>query len=84
MDETYIKLAVKDRYLYRTIDTFGNTVDFFLTERRMKGSSQMSLNKAIGNNGKPRLINIDKSGASKSGIRSINRDLMTVKKIGNR
>ena len=34
----------------------------------------------IGNNSKPRVINIDKSGANKSGIRSINRELMTEKK----
>ena len=32
-------------------------------------------------NSKPRVINIDKSGANKSGIRSINRELLTVKKI---
>jgi putative transposase len=47
----------------------------------MKGSVQKLLNKAIGNNSKPRVINIDKSGANKSGARSINRDLMTLKKI---
>ena len=81
MDETYIKVGGKDRYLYRAVDKFGNTVDFLLTKRRMKGSAQKFLNKAIGNNSKPRLINIDKSGANKSGIGSINRELMTVKKI---
>jgi len=81
MDETYIKVDGKDRYLYRAADKFGNTVDFLLTKRRMKGSAQKFLNKAIGNNSKPRVINIDKSGANKSGIRSINRELLTVKKI---
>ena len=81
MDETYIKVGGKYRYLYRAVDKFGNTVDFLLTKRRMKGSAQKFLNKAIGNNSKPRVINIDKSGANKSGIRSINRELLTVKKI---
>ena len=81
MDETYIKVGGKDRYLYRAVDKFGNKVDFLLTKRRMKGSAQKFLNKAIGNNSKPRVINIDKSGANKSGIRSINRELLTVKKI---
>ena len=81
MDETYIKVGGKDRYLYRAVDKFRNTVDFLLTKRRMKGSAQKFLNKAIGNNSKPRVINIDKSGANKSGIRSINRELLTVKKI---
>ena len=81
MDETYIKVGGKDRYLYRAVDKFGNTVDFLLTKRRMKGSAQLFLRKAIGNNGKPRVINIDKSGANKSGIRIINRDLLKVRKI---
>ena len=81
MDETYIKVGGKDRYLYRALDKFGNTVDFLLTRRRMRGSAQLFLRKAIGNNGKPRVINIDKSGANKSGIRIINRDLLTVRKI---
>ena len=81
MDETYIKVGGKDRYLYRAVDKFGNKVDFLLTKRRMKGSAQKFQNKAIGNNSKPRVINIDKSGANKSGIRSINRELLTVKKI---
>lgn len=31
MDETYIKVGGKDRYLYRAVDKFGNTVDFQLT-----------------------------------------------------
>ncbi|NDV17458.1 DDE-type integrase/transposase/recombinase [Muricauda sp. TY007] len=57
MDETYIKVAGLDRYLYRAVDKYGNTVDFLLTKRRMKGSAQKFLNKAILNNGKPRVIN---------------------------
>jgi putative transposase len=81
MDETYIKVGGKDRYLYRAVDKFGNTVDFLLTKRRMRGSAQLFLRKAIGNNGKPRVVNIDKGGANKSGIRTINRDLLTVRKI---
>ncbi len=47
----------------------------------MKGSAQKFLNKAIGNNGKPRIINIDKSGANTSGIRVVNKRSLSVKKI---
>ncbi len=61
MDETYIKVEGKDRYIYRVVDKNGKTVDFLLTKRRMKGSSKKFLNEAIGNNGKPRIINTDKS-----------------------
>jgi len=81
MDETYIKVGVKDRYLYRAVDKFGNTIDFLLTKRRMKGSAQKFLNKAIGNNGKPRIINIDKSGTNTTAIRTVNRKALSTKKI---
>ena len=81
MDETYIKVGGKERYLYRAVDKQGNTVDFLLTKRRMKGSAQKFLNKAIGNNGKPRLINIDKSGANTQAIRIVNQYSLTFKKI---
>ena len=81
MDETYIKVGGKDRYLYRAVDKQGNTVDFLLTKRRMKGSAQKFLNKAIGNNGKPRLINIDESGANTQAIRIVNQYSLTFKKI---
>jgi putative transposase len=74
MDETYIKVGGKDRYLYRAVDKFGNTVDFLLTKRRMKGSAQKFFNKSIGNNCKPRVINIDKSGSNFTAIRAVNRD----------
>ena len=81
MDETYIKVGGNDRYLYRAVDKYGNTVDFLLTKRRMKGSAQKFLNKAIGNNDKPRIINIDKSGANTAGIRTINKRSLSLKKI---
>lgn len=71
MDETYIKVGGKDRYLYRAVDKYGNTVDFLLTKRRMKGSAQKVFNKAIENIGKPRVINIDKSGSNYVAIRAI-------------
>lgn len=73
MDETYVKVKGKDRYLYRAVDKEGNTVDFLLTKRRMKGSAQKFLNKAIENNGVPKLINIDKSGSNRQGIRTFNK-----------
>jgi putative transposase len=81
MDETYIKVGGKDRYLYRAVDKFGSTVDVLLTKRRMKGSAQKFFNKAIGNNGKPRVINIDKSGSNYMAIRAVNRNNFWKKNI---
>ena len=81
MDETYIKVGGKDRFLYRAVDKEGNTVDFLLTKRRQKMSAQKFFNKAIGNNGKPRIVNIDKSGANKTALWAVNKRSCSVKKI---
>lgn len=81
MDETYIKVKGRDMYLYRAVDKYGNTVDFLLTRRRQKMSGQKFFNKAIGNNGKPRVINIDKSGANSSAILTVNKRSLSSKKI---
>ncbi|MDC3352307.1 IS6 family transposase, partial [Crocinitomicaceae bacterium] len=81
MDETYIKVKGRDMYLYRAVDKYGNTVDLLLTRRRQKMSAQKFFNKAIGNNGKPRLINIDKSGANSSAILTVNKRSLSTKKI---
>jgi len=81
MDETYIKVKGRDMYLYRAVDRYGNTVDFLLTRRRQKISAQKFFNKAIGNNGKPRIVNIDKSGSNSSAILTVNKRSLSSKKI---
>ncbi|NVJ89922.1 MAG: IS6 family transposase [Flavobacteriaceae bacterium] len=81
MDETYIKVKGRDMYLYRAVDKHGNTVDFLLTRRRQKMSAQKFFNKAIGNNGKPRIVNIDKSGSNSSAILTVNKRSLSTKKI---
>ena len=73
MDETYIKVKDHWRCLYRAVDKQVNTVDFLLTKRRQRISAHKFLIKAITNNGKPELINIDKSGANTSAIELYNR-----------
>ena len=74
MDETYIKVKGSWVYYYRAVDKQGNTVDFLLTKKRDKFAALRFLTKAIGRNGKPSLINIDKSGANTAGIKSYNKD----------
>jgi putative transposase len=44
-------------------------------------SAQKFFNKAIGNKGKPRVINIDKSGSNYSAIRVVNKRSNSIKKI---
>ena len=81
MDETYIKVKGKWRYYYRAVDKQGDTIDFLLTARRDKKAALRFFNKAIGRNGKPGLINIDKSGANKAGIKCFNKTNNTRIKI---
>jgi putative transposase len=79
MDETYIKVKGEWMYLYRAVDKEGKTVDFLLTRRRSKLAAHKFLLKAISNNGCPKVINIDKSGANKEAIRTYNN--RSLKKI---
>ncbi len=79
MDETYIKVKGEWVYLYRAVDKEGKTVDFILTKRRNKLAAHKFLLKAIANNGCPKVINIDKSGANKEAIRTSNK--RCIKKI---
>jgi putative transposase len=79
LDETSIKVKGEWRYLYRAVDKEGNTLDFLLTKRRQRMSAQSFLIKAIENNGKPEMINIDKSGSIKSAIRVYNRRALATK-----
>ena len=77
MDETYIKVKGKWCYLYRAVDKQGKTIDFLLTHRRNKRAAQLFLIKAIRQNGTPEIINIDKSGGNRQGIRTFNKRELT-------
>ena len=75
MDETYVKVKNEWNYLYRAVDKFGNTIDFLLTKNRDKKAARKFFKKAIISSGIPEKITIDKSGANKAGIDSINNEL---------
>ena len=73
MDETYVKIKGQWKHYYRAVDKQGQTIDFLLTATRDTKAALRFLKKAIGQNGKPSLINIDKSGANKAGLKQFNR-----------
>jgi len=81
MDETYIKVKGLWKYYYRAIDKQGNTIDFLLTATRNTQAALRFLKKAIKENDKPSLVNIDQSGANKAGLKGWNRDQNTRIKI---
>jgi putative transposase len=77
MDETYIKVKGKWRYLYRAVDKQGQTIDFLLTEHRDKEAALRFLKKAIRRNGVPETITIDGSDANEAAIKSYNQECGT-------
>lgn len=72
MDETYIKVKGVWKYLYRTVDKEGKTVDFLLTARRDKAAALRFFDKAMKANGVPEKVTMDKSGANKAAMDEIN------------
>jgi putative transposase len=72
MDETYIKVRGKWTYLYRAVDRDGQTLDFMLSERRDTAAARRFFKRAVGTNGVPDRIAIDKSGANLAGLQSLN------------
>ena len=51
--------------LYRAVDKEGKTVDFLLSEKRNEPAARAFFEKAIGSNGMPDKVTMDKSGANK-------------------
>src|ERR1700731_211490 len=72
MEETYVRVRGAWRYLDRAVDKPGATVDFLLTAKRDRKAALRFLRKAIGQNGTPEKITIDKSGANTAAIESYN------------
>jgi transposase-like protein len=53
VDETYIRVGGSWRYLYRTVDGTGQTIDFLLSAKRDKRAAQRFFNKALGRSRPP-------------------------------
>lgn len=72
MDETYIKIEGQWKYLYRAVDTAGQTIDFLLTARRGAAVALRFFRKAIRHHGEPEVVTIDKSGAKTAALGMLN------------
>src|SRR5665213_2544277 len=72
MDETYVKVGGQWKFLYRSVDKEGDTVDFLLTAKRDQAAAQRFLARAIEGNGLPQTVTIDQSGANTAGIEGYN------------
>jgi transposase-like protein len=70
VDETYIKVRGQWRYLYRAIDSNGDTVEFWFSERRNLAAAKRFLSRALKRHGRPERIVIDGSQTNREAILS--------------
>ena len=76
VDETYIKVKKKWMYLYRAVDSQGNTLEFFFSPTRDAQAAKRFLLKTLtaSHSQKPRVINVDKNAAYPKALRELKAD----------
>ena len=76
VDETYIKIKGRWCYLYRAIDSAGDTIDFLLSALRDADAAKRLFRKALsdGSHSQPRVINTDLAPIYSSAIPAIKKE----------
>jgi len=76
VDETYVKVRGKWMYLYRAVDSSGQTLDFLLNETRSTRAAKRFFRKVLGrsNVNAPRVINVDKNPAYIGAVGDLKRE----------
>ncbi len=76
VDETYVKVKCQWMYLYRAVDSEGNTIDFYLSESRDKQAAKRFFKKALAayHICKPRIITVDKNPAYPIAIQELKEE----------
>jgi transposase-like protein len=86
VDETYIKVKGEYKYLYRAVDSDGNTIDFMLSAKRDRKAAKRFFKKALGSNHNqaPRVITVDQNPAYPIAIHELKNDRILPKNVGLR
>ena len=73
VDETYIRIKGQDRFLYRAVDSTGQTIDFLLTAKRDTAAAKRFFKKTLLDpaNPQPRVINVDKNRAYPAAVEEL-------------
>jgi len=76
VDETYIKVKGRWKYLYRSVDSQGNTLDFLLSAKRDAKAAERFLRKTLkaAHTQEPRVINVDKNAAYPPAVEQLQAD----------
>jgi transposase, IS6 family len=86
VDETYIKIEGEYKYLYRAVDSDGDTIDFMLSAKRDRKAAKRFFKKALrsNHNQMPRVITVDKNPAYPITIHELKNDRILPKNVGLR
>ena len=86
VDETYIKVKGEWKYLYRAVDSDGNTIDFMLSAKRDRKAAKRFFKKALGSNHNqmPIVIIVDKNPAYPAALNELKNDRILPKNVGLR
>ena len=73
VDETYVKVKGKWHYLYRAIDSEGNTLDWMLSETRNEEAAEKFFRQMLSNDHctTPRVIGVDKNASYPPAFKTI-------------
>jgi len=76
MDETFVRIAGRWMYLFRAVDSQGQTVDFYLSETRDREAAKCFLKRALANpdNRPPRVFSRDGLRSYPAAIRELQRE----------
>ena len=76
VDETYIKIKGVWKYLYRAVDSEGNTLDFMLSAKRDAKAAKRFLKKVLNapHTVAPRVVTVDKNAAYPPAIDELKKD----------
>lgn len=76
VDETYIEIKGEWKYLYRAVDSMGNTLDFMLSAKRDGKAAARFFRKVLGaqHTQAPRVITVDKNAAYPVAINELKED----------
>jgi transposase-like protein len=73
VDETYIKVKGEDKFLYRAVDSTGQTIEFLLIAKRDAAAAKRFFRKALSTPGnpQPRVINVDRNPAYPAAVEAL-------------
>jgi transposase-like protein len=76
VDETYVKIKGKWSYLYRAVDSTGQTIDFMLAAKRDARAAKQFFRKMlkVPQHSSPRVINVDQNRAYPPAVEELKED----------